>query len=120
MQGCSLQNISSVKKEIGVVYRIEMIGKRKTTHDLARVLALTLAVLFVVFYLQALSHSHANGQDEATCQLCQAAHIGPAQACVAPSLVTPLLTAGYVQPFVLAVHQELFFHDSPSRAPPSA
>jgi hypothetical protein len=97
-----------------------MVGKHKTRHDLTRVLALTLAVLFVVFYVEALSHSHANGQDEAACQLCQAAHIGPAQACVTSSIVAPLLTAGYVQPFVLAFHQELFFHDSPSRAPPSA
>jgi len=120
MQGCSLRNSSSVKKKIGVVYRIEMVGKHKTKHDLARGLALTLAVLFVVFCVQALSHSHANGQNEAACQLCQAAHIGPAQACVTPSLVTPFLTAGYVQPFVLAFHQDLFFHDSPSRAPPSA
>jgi hypothetical protein len=97
-----------------------MVGKHKTRHDLARVLALTLAVLFVVFYVQALSHSHANGQNEAACQLCQAARIGSAPASVVPSLLTPLLTIGYVQPFVLAFHQELFFHDSPSRAPPSA
>jgi hypothetical protein len=25
-----------------------------------------------------------------------------------------------VQPFLLTLHEELFFHDSPSRAPPSA
>ncbi len=102
------------------MYRIEMVGKHKTAHDLARVLALTVAVLFLVFYVQALSHSHANGRDEAACQLCQAAHIGTAPASVVPSLLTPLLTIGYVQPFVLSFHQELFFHDSPSRAPPSA
>jgi len=102
------------------VYSIEMAGKRKTRHDLVRVLALTLAVLFVAFCTQALSHSHANGQDEAACQLCQAAHISSAPASVVPLLLTPLLSIGYVQPFVLAYHQELFFHDSPSRAPPSA
>jgi hypothetical protein len=102
------------------VYSIEMIGKHKTTHGLARALALTLALLFVVFYVQALSHSHSNGQDEAACQLCQAAHIGSAPASVVPLLLTPLLSIGYVQPFILTFHQELFFHDSPSRAPPSA
>jgi len=102
------------------VYSTEMVGRHKKGHDLARVLAITLALLFAVFYVQSLSHSHANGLDEAACQLCQAAHIGSAPASIAPLLFTPLLTTGYVQPFVLAFHQELFFHDSPSRAPPSA
>lgn len=119
MQGCSLRNSSSVKKT-GVVYSIEMVGKHKTKHDLVRMFALTVAVLFVAFCTQALSHSHTNGQDEAACQICQAAHIGPVPASVIPSLLTPFLTAGYVQPFVATFHQELFFHDSPSRAPPSA
>jgi len=95
-----------------------MIGGYKPRHDLVRVLALTMSVVFVVFCAQALGHSHTNGQDEAACQLCQAAHIGPAQASVTPSLA-PFLTAGYVQPFVVTIHQEFFFHDSPSRAPPS-
>jgi|SRR5580658_6272140 hypothetical protein len=97
-----------------------MVGKHKTRHDLVRVLALTTAVLFLVFCAQALSHSHTNGQDEASCQICQAAHIGSTPASVVPLLLTPLLSIGYVQPFVLTFHQELFFHDSPSRAPPSA
>ena len=96
-----------------------MVGKRKATRHLARVFALTLAILFVVFYAQALSNSHSDGQDEAACQLCQAAHIGTAPASVTPLLHTPLLTTGYVEPFVASFHQELFFHDSPSRAPPS-
>ena len=97
-----------------------MVGGHKTRHDLVRLLALTLSVVFVVFCAQALGHSHTNGQDEAACQLCQAAHIGPAQASVTSSLLAPFPTTGYVQPFVVTIHQELFFHDSPSRAPPSA
>lgn len=97
-----------------------MVGKHKTRHDLLRVFALTLAVLFVVFCVQGLSHSHTNGQDEAACQLCQAAHLGPAAVSLTPSLFTPFVANGCVQAFVLAFHQELFFHDSPSRAPPSA
>jgi hypothetical protein len=92
----------------------------KTTLNWVRVLGLTLAVLFVVFCTQAVSHSHTNGQDEAACQLCQAAHISSAPASVTPLLLAPLVTTGYVQPFVLAFHEEFFFHDAPSRAPPSA
>jgi hypothetical protein len=97
-----------------------MVGGHKTGRDLVRLLALALSGVFVVFCVQALGHSHTNGQDEAACQLCQAAHIGPAQASVTPSLLAPFLTTGYAQPFVVTVHQELFSHDSPSRAPPSA
>lgn len=97
-----------------------MAGRSKTTHVLARVLALTLAIVFVVFLSQVASHSHAKGQNEATCQVCQAAHLGPGPQAGALAVQVPLLSTGYVQPFVLAFHDELFFHDSPSRAPPAA
>jgi|ERR1700757_3389032 hypothetical protein len=97
-----------------------MVGKHKERLNLARVLALTLAVLFVLFVGQALSHSHEKGPSEAACQVCQAAHIGSAPASVGLSLITPLSASGYVESFVVAFHQELFFHDCPSRAPPVA
>jgi hypothetical protein len=97
-----------------------MVGKHTTRHALVRMLALALVVLFVVFSAQALGHSHDKGQNEATCQVCQAAHIGSAPSSVALWLFTPLAASGYVEPFVAAFHQELFFHDCPSRAPPAA
>lgn len=97
-----------------------MIGKLKTRPSVVRVLALSLAALFVLLVAQGLSHSHAKGQNEATCQVCQAAHIGSAPKALTPSLFSPLLATGYVQPFVVTIHQEFFFHDSPSRAPPTA
>ena len=92
-------------------------GAKKT---LTRLLALSLVMLFAVFVSQVASHSHANGQNEAACQVCQAAHLGPAAQAGILLLHAPLLSTGYVQPFLLAFHEELFFHDSPSRAPPSA
>jgi hypothetical protein len=97
-----------------------MIGKRRTRHGLVRALALSLAVVFVFFVAQVLFHSHVSGQSEATCQVCHAAHLGSTPTAGTTSLVSPLLAAGYVQPFVVIIHQEFFFHDSPSRAPPSA
>ncbi len=97
-----------------------MVCKHKMRLDLVRVLALSLAALFVVFVAQALDHSHAKGQDEAACQVCQAVHIGSGPKALAPSLFSPLLAIGYVQPFVATNYQEFFFHDAPSRAPPSA
>jgi hypothetical protein len=95
-------------------------ANHKTNHDLVRMLALALALLFVVFCSQAVGHSHENGQSEAACQVCQAAHIGSGPASVAPTLFTPLTVAGYIEPFVVSFHQELYSHDCPSRAPPSA
>lgn len=97
-----------------------MVGKRNTRHSLVRVLALSLAVVFVFFVAQVLFHSHAKGQNEATCQVCQAAHLGSAPTVGTASVFGSLRAAGYVQPFVVIIHQEFFFDDSPSRAPPSA
>lgn len=97
-----------------------MVGKRNTRHTLIRVSALGLAVVFVFFVAQVFFHSHVNGQSEATCQVCHAAHLGSTPTAGTTSLVSPLLAAGYVEPFVVTIHQEFFFHDSPSRAPPTA
>ena len=97
-----------------------MAGKYKTRPDLVRVLALSLAALFAVYVVLALDHSHAKGQNEAACQVCQAANIGSGPKALAPSLFSPLLAIGYVQPFAVTIYQEFFFHDAPSRAPPSA
>jgi hypothetical protein len=110
----------NVKGTTGDSVSIEMDGKHKSKYAWVRMLAFALAVLFVVFSAQALGHSHEKGQNEARCQVCQAAHIGSAPASVAQWLVTPLASSGYVEPFVVAFHQELFFHDAPSRAPPTA
>ena len=97
-----------------------MVDRAKMRRNLARLLAFSLVLLFVVFVSQVASHSHAKGQNEATCQVCQAAHLGPAPQAGILLLQAPLLSTGYVQPFLLALHEELFFHDSPSRAPPTA
>jgi hypothetical protein len=97
-----------------------MVDGAKIRRNLARLLAISLVLLFVVFVSQVGSHSHAKGQNEATCQVCQAAHLGPAPQAGILLLQAPLLSTGYVQPFLPALHEELFFHDSPSRAPPTA
>ena len=97
-----------------------MVGNHNERRNLARVLALALAVLFVLFVGQALSHSHAKGQSEAACQVCQVAHLGSILPAGPLSVHIPLQAVGYVEPFVVAFHQEFFFHDSPSRAPPTA
>jgi hypothetical protein len=97
-----------------------MVDRAKTRGNLARLLAISLAMLFVVFVSLVASHNHASGQNEAACQTCQAAHLGKAPQAGILLLHAALLSIGYVPPFLLALHEELFFHDSPSRAPPSA
>jgi hypothetical protein len=94
--------------------------RHKKGRNVVRALTIALAILSVLFVAQALSHTHAKGQNEAACQICQAAHLGTAPPAVAALLSSSLIATGYVQPFVLALHQKLFVHDSPSRAPPSA
>ena len=96
-----------------------MAGRTKTTQNIARVLALTLAFMFVLFLTQAATHSHEKGQSETTCQVCQAAHPASAPSAAALATHTPLLAIGYVPILVVTFHLESFFHDSPSRAPPS-
>jgi Protein of unknown function (DUF2946) len=97
-----------------------MVDGAKMRKNLAGLLAFSLVLLFVAFVSQVPRHSHAKGQNEATCQVCQAAHHGPAPQAGILLLRAPLLSTGYVQPFFSPLHEELFGHDSPSRAPPSA
>src|SRR5450432_3502120 len=97
-----------------------MSSKHTKRSQIVRVSAVCLAILSLLFVAQALNHSHAKGQNEAACHVCQAAHIGSAPKTLAPSLFSPLLAIGFVRPFVVTIHQELFSHDSPSRAPPAA
>ncbi len=85
-----------------------------------RVLAFGLSLLVVLFVLQAGPHTHPYAQDETACQLCQAAHTGIYPAVVGPTLPTPRLTIGKVQPLVFALRDAPFLLDCPSRAPPSA
>lgn len=92
-----------------------------TTHrNLLRLAALGLGIVFALFVAQAAVHSHDTGQNEAACQICQAGHVGPVVQAESLPAHALLIAVGYVEPFVAAFHSELFFHDSPSRAPPTA
>jgi hypothetical protein len=65
------------------------------------------------------THTHQDGQNETTCQVCQAAqHVAPIA--VASTLATQtFITFDYVQPVGMQFRQEFFYQQSPSRAPPS-
>ena len=85
---------------------------------LARPVALALAVFSLAFLLQVTPHTHANGQDEAACNLCQVAHLGVATAVAVISFSIPFVSFGQV-----AIRSEARFAEAPSghsssRAPP--
>jgi hypothetical protein len=91
----------------------------KNTGIWTRVSIFVLAVLLAVFLTQVATHIHQDGQNETSCQVCQAAHLSS----ILPSATLLLVfvapqTVGYVKAFVVAYHSEVFVHDSPSRAPP--
>lgn len=85
----------------------------------AKPAALVLVCFLFVFLLQIVPHGHQNGQDEATCRICQVAHLGVALAVAVVSLNVPLATLGTVAALTVAVSRSLFFTHSLSRAPPS-
>jgi hypothetical protein len=86
---------------------------------LVRPLALLLAVFSLVFFLQVTAHVHPNGVDESACRLCQVAHIAVSPAIATVTLSVPMVSFGQITLSETAVHFELFFAQSPSRAPPS-
>jgi hypothetical protein len=79
-----------------------------------------LAVCALLFVVISTCHIHPDGQNEAACRLCQAAHVGVSTAPVAGALPAPLAARAEVSSFVAPVALELFLHSAPSRAPPSA
>ena len=86
---------------------------------LAKPLAIALGVLSLLFLLQVSTHSHANGQDESACRLCQVAHLVMVPAVSALQLSAPLVSCGQVTATVAIHLSEAFSEQSPSRAPPS-
>jgi hypothetical protein len=92
----------------------------KLLNYLARTLALAIACCMLVFLVQVVVHDHENGQNEAACRVCHAAHIGIAPAINALLLAAPLSLNGCVREIAVQFHKDLFSHDSPSRAPPIA
>jgi hypothetical protein len=85
----------------------------------AKSAAIALALLSLVFLLQATPHQHTNGQDEAACRLCQAAHVSAIPAVSGIVFSVPLVPVGEVSaPRILAATENFPLHSDP-RAPPA-
>lgn len=91
----------------------------KSGWRMARPMALALALLSLLFLLQVTTHSHANGQDEAACRLCQAAHIGVTPAVSGIVITIPLVPVGEVAASHIVRATESFLSHSDPRAPPA-
>ena len=94
-------------------------GKR-LSGNAVRLLAFSLCVLTVFFVVSSTSHIHPNGQEDASCRLCQAAHMGISAGLATQTLPVPLVERAEVQNFVPFIHSELFLPSASPRAPPSA
>lgn len=91
----------------------------KSMRRVARPLAFALALLSLVFLLQVTPHGHSNGQDEAACRLCQAAHVSARPAISGIVLSVPLVPVGEVAATSVRPSLEIFFWHSDPRAPPA-
>jgi hypothetical protein len=85
----------------------------------ARSVIFAVALLSLVFLLQLASHAHANGQEEAACRICQAAHVNVTPVVSGIVLSVPLVPVGEVASPSVSAASESFFHHSDPRAPPS-
>ena len=82
-------------------------------------LALSLAVLSFFFLVGVFPHAHANTQEEATCTICQVAHLGVTPAVTAVIQCAPLVNSGQIVAVEILVSAQVFSSHSLSRAPPS-
>lgn len=86
---------------------------------MAKPLACVLAVLALVFLLQVTPHGHENGQDEAACLLCQAAHVSATPVLSGIAISVPFVMIGEVTAPKISAASESFFRHSDPRAPPA-
>jgi len=95
-------------------HRAQRPGRRLAA---SAVVALALVSLF--FLLQIVPHTHASGQDDPACRLCQVAHLGIAV--VAAIALLSLILIYFGEPATPAglYTSDAFSPQSPSRAPPA-
>ena len=86
---------------------------------LARSLTFALALISLVFLLQIAPHGHSNGQEEAACRLCQAAHVSATPAVSGVVVTVPLVPVGEVATPSIGSTTESFLRHSDPRAPPA-
>jgi hypothetical protein len=96
-----------------------MRSKVTLRQSLFRVIGIALALTALIFLVQTLSHTHPDGQGQATCQLCQIAQSSMlATASASVPVLTFVPTVPVEQPILLIPKEDLSFA-FPARAPPA-
>jgi hypothetical protein len=116
---CPLQTVPLPIKGIGIRSLAGMWSKITLRQGLVRVMAVALALTALMFIVQAVSHIHPDGQEQAACQLCQITHTGIVASANAPMPIAPLVSTGPVVHPTLTVLEEDFSFGFPARAPPT-
>jgi hypothetical protein len=94
-------------------------GMQTKRNRFAKPLALALAILSLVFFLQIAAHGHNNSRQDGACRVCQMAHVGMAPAVASVTLSVPLVVVGEVTAEVVATATQDSASQSSPRAPPS-
>src|SRR3974390_3235999 len=96
------------------MYAVVQIKRNRFT----KTLAMGLAVLALVFFLQITAHGHNDSRQDSACRVCQLAHVGVAPAVAVVTLTTPLVAIGRVTAQVSKSEIRDFSSQSSPRAPP--
>jgi len=86
----------------------------------AKPLALALAILSLVFFLQIAAHGHNDSRQDSSCRVCQLAHVGLVPAVAAVTLSVPLFALGEVTTEVVHAAKRSSASRRSPRAPPSS
>ena len=83
-------------------------------------LALSLALLSILFLVQIVPHAHANSHEAAACRICQVGHLGVTPVTTAISLSVPFVSFGQVAVAAVLTCSQNYSSHSSSRAPPAS
>jgi len=86
----------------------------------AKPLAMGLAILSLLFFLQITAHGHSDSRQDGACRICQMAHVGMAPAVAAVTFTAPLAIIGEVAAETVRATTPDWASHSSSRAPPSS
>jgi hypothetical protein len=83
-------------------------------------LALSLALLSLLFLVQIVPHAHASNHEAAACRICQVGHLGVTPAVTAITFSVPFVSFGQIASAAILISSQDISSPSSSRAPPSS
>ena len=114
------RSAGSVKVSLGWTRVADPNSRKCARANAVTLLAFALCLFTIFFVVGSTSHIHSNGQEDAACRLCQAAHVGISAPMVAQVLPVPLVERAELFAPVQSVQFERFLSSASPRAPPFA